>query len=79
MGQAEVTLKYMDIHSVEDGGLGTGREGAYQSQIMQKQVKLAIVTALVDFDLPDLETVLDMLFTADNMVENRSVTTDTFK
>jgi hypothetical protein len=34
---------------------------------------------LVDFDLGELETVLDMLFTAENMNANKEVHTETFK
>lgn len=37
------------------------------------------MNTLVDFGLPDLETVLDMLFTADNMNTTKEVTTDCFK
>lgn len=46
---------------------------------MHKQVKLAIVRSLVDFEFPELETVLDMLFTADNMNEHKEVSIETFR
>ena len=34
---------------------------------------------LVEFDLPDLDTVLDMLFTAEKMNSSREVAIDTFR
>lgn len=80
MGQAEIIVKFVDADSAEALALlGTEREDAYKSQIIQKQVKMTIVRTLVEFDLPDLETVLDMLFTVDNMNSNKEITTDTFK
>ena len=42
-------------------------------------MKAVIVRTLVDFDFPDLDTVLDMLFTTDNMNANKEVRGETFQ
>ena len=34
---------------------------------------------MVEFDLPDIEIVLDMLFTAEKMNQNKEVNVETFK
>merc|ERR1712147_79565 len=80
MGQAEIVFNFVDADSAEALALlNTDREDAYKSQIIQKQVKHAMVRTLVDFDFGDLETVLDMLFTAENMNASKEVHTETFK
>lgn len=40
---------------------------------------MAIVRALVAYEFPDLDTVLNMLFTYDNMNQNKEITVDMFK
>ena len=80
MGTADLEFKFVDANSAEALALlNTDREDAYKSQIIQKQVKFVIVRTLVDFDMGELDTVLDMLFTADNMNANKEVHAETFK
>ena len=80
MGQVQLILKFVDADSPEALALlNTERENEYKSQIIQKQVKYTIVQSLVEFDLPDLDTVLDMLFTAEKINKNREVAIDTFR
>lgn len=42
-------------------------------------MKHSIVQTMVEFDLPSIEIVLDMLFTADRMNQNREVHVETLK
>lgn len=80
MGQVQLILKFVDADSPEALALlNTERENEYKSQIIQKQVKYTIVQSLVEFDLPDLDTVLDMLFTAEKINKNREVGIETFR
>lgn len=78
MGRVRVALKYIDVDSPEAYTLmENDREVALKSHIIQKKVKHTIVQTMVEFDLPSIEIVFDMLFTAERINANREINVET--